>query len=255
MNDDVRRRLEEAGRAPAPGPRPGFADELEERLLTVARTTPAAEPVPGDGFEPRPRSPRRRPTMSRGRGLAGGLVGLTAGLVVALVVGGISVRPMHAFELTDPVNVEVALSDGTTLVDPDGLLLPDGAVVRIGVGGSAMVGDVLLGAGDVATIDDRRLSVDRLAEATASGATIPSPRPTTKPPAVPTPTPARPATPRPVATPRPAATPRPDATPKPRPATPDPDPAPRPAGRRTSRRPTSSHSAWRLGRPTPAGSG
>jgi hypothetical protein len=129
-------------------------------------------------------------------------------------------------ELIDPVNVEVALVDGTTLDDPDGLLLPDGAVVRVGAGGSARVGDVVLGAGDIATIDDQRLRVDRPEPPTASVATIPTPSPTpTRSPPSGTPNQTiRPAT-TPPPTPRPAGTAAPTPRPTPKP-TPRPTPTP-----------------------------
>lgn len=221
MTGDPRRRLEEAGRRPVPEPRPGFVAELEDRLVAAARARPssASDPVP------RPRW--RRPSVA----LAGGAAASAAMLVIVLVVGSLSVRTAMGLELIDPVNVEVALVDGTTLDDPDGLLLPDGAVIRVGAGGSARVGDVVLGAGDIATIDEQRLRVDRPEPPTASVATIPtsSPTPTRSPPSgsppsgTPKPT-IRPAT-TPPPTPRPAGTDAPTPRPTPKP-TPRPTPTP-----------------------------
>ena len=63
-------------------------------------------------------------------------------------------------ELAAPVNVEVALADGTVLEDPDGLRLPEGAVIRVGAGGSARIGDTALVPGDVATVEQGRLRVE-----------------------------------------------------------------------------------------------
>ncbi len=44
MNDDVRRRLEEAGSRPTPHPDPAFADALEARLRAVHASLPADAP-------------------------------------------------------------------------------------------------------------------------------------------------------------------------------------------------------------------
>ncbi len=70
MNDDIRRRLEDAGRAPVPGPDPAFADALEARLLAVA-----AEPAAG------------RPARRRGAGVAAGRRRAGLGIAVAAVGG------------------------------------------------------------------------------------------------------------------------------------------------------------------------
>ena len=148
MSTDPRRDLEEAGRRPAPPPDPAFAERLEARLLAVARSDSPA-PVPGG------RPPRRRPV--------GWLV--LAGATVAALVVAVAVvmwRPGDTprTELADAVNVEVALQDGTVLQDPDGLALPEGAVVTVGDGGFARIGDTVLRPGDVATIEQGRLRVE-----------------------------------------------------------------------------------------------
>lgn len=214
MNDDVRRVLEEAGRRSVPEPRPGFTQQLEDRLVAIAGTSarepgPALDPVSGP--DPAPGPDRRRPAF----GLAAGLAGIAAVLAIVVVMSGFGLRSTLALELTDVVNVEVALADGTTLVNPEGLLLPDGAVVRIGAGGSARIGDVRLGAGDVARVSDRRLDVDRRDDSTTTVVATPTPSRTpaiaTDPPRPRTPDPTdRPATPGPDVSVPPKAT----ATPK-----------------------------------------
>ena len=148
MNDEVRNALEDAGRREVPEPRDDFATGLEQRLLTLAKNSPPDAPP----------QPARRPSVF---GLAAGLVAVALALAVAVTILGNDDRSSVAFELSDSVNVVVVLADGTTLVDPDGLLLPDGAVVQVGVDGSARVGDIVLTSGDTATIVDRRLRVDR----------------------------------------------------------------------------------------------
>jgi hypothetical protein len=141
----VRRSLEAAGRRPVPGPDPAFADRLEARLLAVAATAPPpAEPPP------QPSTSRLRRAL-----VASGV----AATVVALALLAIVTRPVPSVELIAPVGVQVAFQDGTTLEDPGGLLLPEGAVITVGPYGSARIGDTLLAPGDVATIHDGRLQV------------------------------------------------------------------------------------------------
>jgi hypothetical protein len=196
MSDDVRRRLEQAGRRPAPGPDPAFADALEARLLAVAASAPPPEP------------PRRSGPARLRRALAGALV---AGVAVAAVLLAVAIgldRPVATPELTAPVNVEVALRDGTILEDPDGLRLPEGAVVRVGAGGSARIGDTVLAPGDVATVEAGRLRVEHNQPVGVVPGVTPS------------------ASPRPVATRSPRPTPAPSRTPGPAAATPSPAPTP-----------------------------
>lgn len=217
MSDDLRRKLDAAGRRPVPDPRPEFVSELEDRLVAAARAR--APESPPDAL---PES-RRRPRP--GFGLAAGLAGLAAVLAIVVVMGGFGLRTTLALELTDAVNVEVALADGTTLVNPEGLLLPDGAIVRIGAGGSARVGDITLGAGDTAVVSGRRLEIDRRDDSTTTVVATPSPSatrvaPSDAPPSrTPSPTDGRP-------TPAPDRSLPPNATPTPKPASQSPSPVP-----------------------------
>ena len=228
MNDDPRRQLEEAGQRPAPAPDPAFADRLEARLLAVART---ATPPPAPGGPHPTRGGRRQ-------GLA--LAGLAAGalvLVAVLASGTPGTAPRSQPELAAPVNVKVALSDGTALEIHDGLQLPEGAVVTVGDGGFARIGDTVLRAGDVATIEHGRVNVEHDQPVGAASATSPAtPRPTPK--ATPKGSQAPGRTARPTAQPTPKPTPKPtnapNRTPKPtarptaQPATPAPTPSPSP---------------------------
>lgn len=215
MNDDIRDALEDAGRRDVPPPSPGFSARLETRLLQLTK----------DGLPPAPPEPHRRWST------LGLVASLTAAaiLVVGVVVTGGPDRPDVALELADPVNVVVVLADGTTLLDPDGLLLPDGASIRVGDGGSARIGDSILRAGDSATIDARRLRIDRRPRSAVSdpGRTArptdhrtEPPRPTRSPSSTPRPTPTRSPTPT-----RQEPTPTPHPTPSPtRPPTEEPTP-------------------------------
>jgi hypothetical protein len=239
VSDDPRARLEEAGRRPAPPPDPAFADRLEARLLAVAGTAPS---------QPEPGGPRR----SRGRRrrllvLAGASIGALA-VVLVLTVGVPNGAPQPAPELAAPVNVQVALSDGTVLEDPDGLRLPEGAVVTVGDGGSARIGDTVLRPGDVATIEQGRVHVENERPiGVVTGTASPSPRPDAPrtpgaPRRTPSPHPATPApttrgspppsdapvTPTPSPSPKPPPT-QPPATPEPGSSTPPPTATPTPA--------------------------
>jgi hypothetical protein len=197
MSRDVRRRLEDAGRQPVPDVDPAFADALEARLLAVAVSTP-----------PSPESPRRRGPSWRIRLAAGGATLAVAALVIALAIAGL--RPaaddadLVALELVAPVNVEVALADGTTLENPDGLLLPEGTVIVVGNGGSARIGDTVLGPGDVATVEHGDLRVEHRGGAVGSVTSTPVPTATRQPERTTAPT--RAPTPRPDGTPKPTTT-------------------------------------------------
>jgi hypothetical protein len=212
MSDDTRRRLEAAGAREVPPPDAVFADELEARLRAVAASLPAEPAVAAPAGRP-----RRRPAMPV---LTLGMLLAVAAVVVAVGIG--SGRPPGDLtpELARPVNVVVALPDGTVLEDPDGMVLPEGAVITVGDQGSATIGDTVLLPGDIATVQHGRIHVEHEGGMGMVPGT-PSPRPA--------PDHSRPPTPRPSArpTPTPASTPRPSPTRTPRPvhtATPPPPP-------------------------------
>ena len=93
-----------------------------------------------------------------------------------------TIRPgEHRKPCSQPsVNVEVVLADGTILEDPAGLILPDGAVITVGSGGSARIGGADLGPGDVATVRDGRLDISHPPEGLVQSpvGTAPSAQPT-----------------------------------------------------------------------------
>ena len=226
MSDDTRRRLEDAGaaagaadstrRSPTPSRR-GCSRSAASRPSVAATAPPSRAAWPGS---------RRRWRSHAGRRRAG----------IALVVAGTwppaaraSSRPRSS---PQPVNVEVALADGTTLEDPDGLRLPEGAVITVGDGGSARIGETVLRPGDVATVERRRRASSSTGQPWAASVTDPrrgqrrrarrrglaragsaTPRPTR----APTPRPRRP-TPRPT---RPRPRPRPPRRTPPEDAGPD----------------------------------
>lgn len=83
---------------------------------------------------------------------------LLVGPAVVLVVIASAVlvirddTPSAALELHEASNVTVTLPDGSMRIDPVGLELDDGMVVRVGSGGRAVIGHVELGPGAVVTI-------------------------------------------------------------------------------------------------------
>ncbi len=242
MNDDPRRQLEEAGQRPAPAPDPAFADRLEARLLAVAQT---ATPPPAPGA-PRPSRGGRRQWLA--------LAGLTVGalvLVVALTSGSPGGTLRSEPELAASVNVRVALSDGTVIDNPDGLHLPEGAVVTVGDGGFARIGDTVLRPGDVATIKDGRVKVEHdQPVGAASGSSTATPHSTPKATPKGTRAPDRSPKPTPKATPKPTnapnRTPKPTATPTAPPPTPAPTPTPPPTAEPTpSPSAPAQHLTWR----------
>ncbi len=230
MNDDLRHRLEDAGRRVVPEPEPGFADALETRLLAVAQSAQAAP------------EPPRRPRFAGLRLVLAGTVLAAVAVAGILVLGG----PVSAPELTEPVNVEVALVDGTILGDPDGLRLPEGAVVTVGVGGFARVGDTVLEPGDVATVEQGRVRVVHdqplgvlspkpretprptvtRKPARSPGSPSPTTGPSDAPTAAPTTAPTEAPTARPTKAPPTTEPPRPTPTPKPSRSAGEPTPSP-----------------------------
>lgn len=242
MNDDVRRLLEVAGHREVPPVADTFADGLEARLMTVAAGLPAAVAVPGTDGPVTAGPSGQRPSP---RWLVAGLGAALAVVVLSVLVGqprqapDVTSIPIAALE--EPVGVEVVLPGGEVLEDPDGLYLPSGAIVRVGEGGSARIGDTLLGPGDTATVDEDRVIIERASRqgivpgtrtgrsAASSGQGSPVPTRAaggpdaslTAPPAVspgPTRSPAGPASPEP--------TPVPVAQPTRTPSAPDPTTAP-----------------------------
>jgi hypothetical protein len=222
VSDETRRRLEQAGSRPVPQPDPEFAERLEARLLAVAATSP----VP-----PEPTGPVRSPGRRR-RSIALALAALSAlAVVLAVTLGTPNSQPGPAPLLAGPVNVTVALTDGTVVDATDGLSLPDGAVVTVGEGGYARIGDQVLHAGDVVTIESGRPRIDHdrpigvVTQTPGHATSRPTTRPTTRPTSAPnrTPRPTAPPTPKPT----PKTTPAPDRTPKPT-STPEPTPTPTP---------------------------
>lgn len=164
-DDDVRRRLEDAGRAPAPAPDPRFADDLESRLRTQMATGG--------------RTRRRRASVARLPVPAAFAVAAVV-LVAALAAGLLVDREPVALTLVSAVDTEVVQPDGEVMPGRPGLELRDGAVVRTGPTGRALVGEVDLGPGATALIVDgavRRIGspagVDRTTTTVAPAVTLP----------------------------------------------------------------------------------
>lgn len=154
MSDPVREMrdlLDAAGRREVPPPDAAFADALETRLAAVAATLPATDALPA------------RVTRRRRVGLGLGAALAATALVIALLPGLLPAQPQPAgrAQLGEPHNVAVTLPDGSVLEDPGGLLLPLGAVVDVGPGGSARIGDLELRAGDSAVVTEGGLTITR----------------------------------------------------------------------------------------------
>ena len=139
MSDETRRRLEEAGSRPVPPPDPAFAERLGGPAARRRRDVAGpARARPGAFARP------ATTVVGGARGFAG--LGALA-VVLAITIGTPNSQPGPAPQLAGPVNVTVALTDGTVVDATDGLRLPDGAVVTVGAGGYARIGDQVLHAG------------------------------------------------------------------------------------------------------------
>ncbi len=172
MSRDPRNLLEQAGSRQAPQPDAEFADALEARLRAVAVSmAPALRPAP-----PVPLAPARpKPVGSSWRHwwvrpLVAGLV-VTALVLVAVSQGGLAPQQVAPpLELSAAVNVVVQLPDGTTVQNPEGMILPEGATVTVGDGGSARIGNLTVTAGEVVTVHGGRAQVERVHQATSGTA-------------------------------------------------------------------------------------
>jgi len=157
---DLRDALEAVGRRPTPAPRPDFVASLEARLLGGAGAQPLADDAPDRGPDVAPVVPLHRPALT---GRITVLVGSAAAAVAAVVlVGSLSGwfgggSDATNIELTDAVETTVELPDGTVVRGEEGLLLPDGAVVRTGPEGTAAAGGTEIGPGEEATVQDGKL--------------------------------------------------------------------------------------------------
>lgn len=147
MTDEMHRHLTALGTAPVPDPDPVFVTDLELRL----RALRAAEPVPGS------LRPRRWPATVAA--VTFSLAVVAFGLAT-LDTGSPAVRVAAAS------GVSVRMPDGAVVIAEPGLDLPEGARVEVGPTGSARIGDIDLGPGQVADVTPEGIVVafDRAGE-------------------------------------------------------------------------------------------
>lgn len=158
--------LDRAGSAPVPTIAPGFAAALEARLTTQI-PVPTDAPVIGS---------RQRVTRSL-------VIAAAALLVVAAVVAGAAVlrdspEPPASVTLARAVDTVVELPDGQVVSGRRGLTLPNGAVVRTGPAGRAVVGRVELGPGEEGVVRDGSLRRRTVASTTTIPPATSRPAPT-----------------------------------------------------------------------------
>ena len=139
VSDDTRRRLEEAGGRPVPQPDPDVRRPARGAAAGGRRDVAG----PARAHRTRPLAGRRRRSIA----LALAAAERRSPSSCAITVGTPNGQPGPAPLLAGPVNVTVALTDGTVVDATDGLSLPDGAVVTVGEGGYARIGDQVLHAG------------------------------------------------------------------------------------------------------------
>jgi len=154
---DLRNALESMGRRPAPVPRPDFVAGLEARLMSMDR---AAESQDAEDTGVAPVVPLHG---RRGGKRVAVLTGAAAATIAALVLAGAlsgwfgNGADGRNPQLTDAVDTTVKLPNGEVVQGEEGLLLPDGAVVRTGPDGTAAAGGVEIGPGQQATVEDGKL--------------------------------------------------------------------------------------------------
>ena len=138
---DVEVQLERWGSTDTPAPDGAFINRLDAQLrdLSQGRET---------GRERRPFWQPALLTMLAALLIGAGAFAVTrdAGQEVALVMGATS-------------QTEIELPDGEVLVATEGLSLPDGTRISVGFDGSAVVNDVVLGAGVEARVENGELQI------------------------------------------------------------------------------------------------
>lgn len=135
LRDELRR----LGNAPVPVLDPVRAQQLERRVLSGAVRAPELELVDAGPVETR-RTSRRRTAV----------VALAAACVLAIVVIGSLDRTRSSDRvLFSSGDVEVVLPDGSVVDGSTGMVVPDGAILRLGPRARAEVNGVTVsGAGD-----------------------------------------------------------------------------------------------------------
>jgi hypothetical protein len=126
-DNDLDRRLRDAGQAPVPGPRPTFADALEHRLRAGVTLAPAPIPV-------------LRPAR---RWLPVGA--LAAAAVVAMVALAVGHQPEEQLRVASASDAVVVFPGGEEEPAVPGLVVPDGSVIRTGDEGRVVAGKVKIG--------------------------------------------------------------------------------------------------------------
>ena len=230
MDDELRHRLDHLRDDAGPGPDPSFAQRLEADLRSHAYFASGGEAPRG-----------RRPVLLRPGFVLGALVLVAFAAMVVITQlddGG------ETLAIDDSAGATVTLPSGERLAGADGVELPDGTIVDVGLDGFALIDGIVVPGGAQATIVDGIVELVAVPSPTAAPtAAPPTPQPTVEPAptstvepesrpaptATPAPTPDPTATPAPTPTPtaEPTPTPEPERTPEPRPtATTRPEPTP-----------------------------
>lgn len=157
--NDLEQRLDHWGSADTPVPDGAFTNRLDAQLRDLAHTKVA-------GSERRPFWQPALLTALAVLLVGAGAFAITrdAGQEIALVMGATS-------------QTEIELPDGQLLVATEGVSLPDGTRISVGLDGSAVVNDVVLDAGTEAVVENGALQI--LEEGPVVSAAPPSTRPTT----------------------------------------------------------------------------
>lgn len=147
--NDLRAMLEAAGTRPVPAPSPAFVASLEQRLLGMPVTV---APV----LEREERHDARRSRLVLLPAAAAIAAVVVAGALTGAFTSNASPTKVKLSAAKDTV---VELPNGKEVEGEPGLPLPDGAIVKTGDNGSATFGDVNLGPGEVATVDNGKVVI------------------------------------------------------------------------------------------------
>jgi hypothetical protein len=146
--------LEAAGASPVPSASPAFVASLEQRLLGTTTTATLSSPSERRGFS---RAQRTRALLMPAAAAIAAVI--VTGALAGLFTGSTGSSDVGNVKLSAAKDTVVELPNGNEVRGEAGLGLPDGSVVKTGPNGSASFGNVDLGPGSVATVDNGKIVI------------------------------------------------------------------------------------------------
>jgi len=155
MTDDMHRHLTALGSSAVPDPDAAFADHLELQLRDMRAVDATQMPAP-----------RRWPATVA-----------AVAFSVAVVAFGIStIQPgIDSVRISSATGAQLHLPNGSVIEAKPGLEMPEGAWVEVGPSGSASIGELLLGPGQVAEVTPEGVVLAEIVDGDSVPITTPGP--------------------------------------------------------------------------------